>query len=85
MYAEIEARRNTPKRYIEVLVNRGDISLEEAERSLEEFHRILETAFAKTHERTSIQEFIAQHPHTCRRSSSCRHRDLTSVEREYSQ
>ncbi|MGZ4209264.1 MAG: multifunctional oxoglutarate decarboxylase/oxoglutarate dehydrogenase thiamine pyrophosphate-binding subunit/dihydrolipoyllysine-residue succinyltransferase subunit [Actinomycetota bacterium] len=48
MYARIENRRSVRKLYTEVLVNRGDISLEEAERSLQEFHDELQRAFDET-------------------------------------
>src|SRR5581483_6742480 len=48
MYALIEARRSIRKLYTEALINRGDITVEEAEASLEDFQRRLEGAFAET-------------------------------------
>jgi 2-oxoglutarate dehydrogenase E1 component len=50
MYARIKARRPVRKLYTEALVNRGDLSLEDAERSLEEFRARLQQAFDDTHE-----------------------------------
>jgi len=49
MYALIEARRSIRKLYTESLINRGDITVEEAEAALEDFQRRLEGAFAETH------------------------------------
>jgi len=48
MYARIENRRSVRKLYTETLVNRGDISLEEAEKTLQEFHDELQRAFDET-------------------------------------
>ena len=48
MYAEIERHRSTRKLYMERLVNRGDMSPEEGEKVLEDFHAILSAAFAET-------------------------------------
>ena len=48
MYALIEARRSVRKLYTESLVNRGDISFEEAEAALSDFQSRLEGAFAET-------------------------------------
>ena len=49
MYRAIEGRRSVRKLYTESLVNRGDLTLEEAERSLEEFRARLQQAFDETH------------------------------------
>jgi 2-oxoglutarate dehydrogenase E1 component len=49
MYAAIEARRSVRKLYTEALINRGDITLEEAEAALAHFQARLEGAFAETH------------------------------------
>ena len=49
MYALIEKRRSIRKLYTESLINRGDITVEEAEAALEDFQRRLEGAFAETH------------------------------------
>jgi 2-oxoglutarate dehydrogenase E1 component len=48
MYARIEARRSVRKLYTEALVNRGDITLEEAEKALEDFQARLQTALDET-------------------------------------
>ncbi|MDP9242345.1 MAG: multifunctional oxoglutarate decarboxylase/oxoglutarate dehydrogenase thiamine pyrophosphate-binding subunit/dihydrolipoyllysine-residue succinyltransferase subunit, partial [Actinomycetota bacterium] len=48
MYARIDRLRSVRKRYTEKLLNRGDLSVEEAERWLEEFSERLRTAFAET-------------------------------------
>jgi 2-oxoglutarate dehydrogenase E1 component len=48
MYALIEARRSIRKLYTEALINRGDITVEEAEAALEDFQHRLEGAFAET-------------------------------------
>src|SRR5207248_7189796 len=37
MYKRIETRRSVRKRYVETLVRRGDITIEEAEQALEDF------------------------------------------------
>jgi multifunctional 2-oxoglutarate metabolism enzyme len=50
MYANIESRRSVRKLYMERLVNRGDITLEEAEAALEDYRRRLEQAFDETRE-----------------------------------
>jgi 2-oxoglutarate decarboxylase len=48
MYALIEARRSIRKLYTESLINRGDITVEEAEAALGDFQHRLEGAFAET-------------------------------------
>jgi len=48
MYRKIRELRPIRKRYVEWLVNRGDISVEEAEAALEEFKKRLEAAFEET-------------------------------------
>jgi 2-oxoglutarate decarboxylase len=48
MYAAIENRRSVRKRYTEELVNRGDITLEEAEAHLDDFRDRLESALKET-------------------------------------
>jgi 2-oxoglutarate decarboxylase len=50
MYERIKARRPVRKLYTEALVNRGDLSLEDAERSLEAFRARLQQAFDDTRE-----------------------------------
>jgi multifunctional 2-oxoglutarate metabolism enzyme len=48
MYSQIEERRSVRKLYTEELVNRGDLTLEEAEEALDEFREQLETALKDT-------------------------------------
>ncbi|HVL92184.1 MAG TPA: multifunctional oxoglutarate decarboxylase/oxoglutarate dehydrogenase thiamine pyrophosphate-binding subunit/dihydrolipoyllysine-residue succinyltransferase subunit [Acidimicrobiales bacterium] len=48
MYERIERRRSVRKLYTEALVNRGDITLEVAERALEDFSARLQTALDET-------------------------------------
>jgi 2-oxoglutarate dehydrogenase E1 component len=48
MYRRIRERRSVRKLYTESLVNRGDLSLEEAEEALEEFRGRLQQAFDET-------------------------------------
>ncbi|HVL32856.1 MAG TPA: multifunctional oxoglutarate decarboxylase/oxoglutarate dehydrogenase thiamine pyrophosphate-binding subunit/dihydrolipoyllysine-residue succinyltransferase subunit, partial [Actinomycetota bacterium] len=53
MYARIENRRSVRKLYTEALVNRGDMSIEEAEAFLEEFQDELKRAFDQTRQGSS--------------------------------
>jgi 2-oxoglutarate dehydrogenase E1 component len=48
MYKRIEARRSVRKLYTEALVRRGDITLEEAERALDDFLARMQAAFEET-------------------------------------
>ena len=48
MYDRINELRTVRKRYMEVLVNRGDLSVEEAEEAMKEFRRNLDEAFDDT-------------------------------------
>ena len=50
MYRKIDARRSVRKLYMEALVNRGDITVEEAEAALEDYRNKLEQAFDETNE-----------------------------------
>jgi len=50
MYKAIEARRSVRKLYTEELVNRGDLTLEEAEQALDDFRQRLEGALQETRE-----------------------------------
>ncbi|HYT29244.1 MAG TPA: multifunctional oxoglutarate decarboxylase/oxoglutarate dehydrogenase thiamine pyrophosphate-binding subunit/dihydrolipoyllysine-residue succinyltransferase subunit, partial [Actinomycetota bacterium] len=50
MYQKIEERRSVRKLYMETLVNRGDITLDEAEAALEDYRSRLEQAFNETKE-----------------------------------
>jgi 2-oxoglutarate dehydrogenase E1 component len=55
MYERIKNRRPVRKLYTEALVNRGDLSLEDAERSLEQFRQRLQQAFDDTHDEEDSQ------------------------------
>jgi 2-oxoglutarate dehydrogenase E1 component len=48
MYAKIEQRRSVRKLFTESLVKRGQLSLEEAEQALDDFHARLQTALDET-------------------------------------
>ena len=48
MYERIEGRRSVRKLYTEALVNRGDITLDEAEKALDDFSTRLQTALDET-------------------------------------
>ena len=48
MYKEIKQKRSVRKLYTETLVKRGDLTLEEAEKALDDFHNRLEQAFDAT-------------------------------------
>ncbi len=55
MYELIGERRSVRKLYTEVLVNRGDLTLEECEAALEDYRHKLEEAFEDTHEQKAAQ------------------------------
>ncbi|HEX2240204.1 MAG TPA: multifunctional oxoglutarate decarboxylase/oxoglutarate dehydrogenase thiamine pyrophosphate-binding subunit/dihydrolipoyllysine-residue succinyltransferase subunit [Actinomycetota bacterium] len=48
MYARIEERRSVRKLYTELLLNRGELTVEDAERALEDFKAKLQQAFEET-------------------------------------
>jgi 2-oxoglutarate decarboxylase len=50
MYANIESRRSVRKLYMERLINRGDITIEDAEAALDDYRHRLEQAFDETKE-----------------------------------
>jgi multifunctional 2-oxoglutarate metabolism enzyme len=50
MYAKIDQQRSVRKLYLELLVNRGDITMEDAEAALEDYRQKLEQAFEETKE-----------------------------------
>jgi multifunctional 2-oxoglutarate metabolism enzyme len=52
MYKRIEGRRSVRKRYVETLVRRGDITIEEAEQALEDFSLRLQSALDETRSTT---------------------------------
>jgi 2-oxoglutarate dehydrogenase E1 component len=61
MYKKIEARRSVRKQYTESLVNRGDLTLEEAEQALDDFQRRLQEALDQTRENVAgMGEVVAK-------------------------
>jgi 2-oxoglutarate dehydrogenase E1 component len=59
MYKRIDARRSVRKLYTEALVKRGDISIDEAEKALEDFSERLQTALVETRAEKPTDEVIA--------------------------
>ncbi|MCY3577112.1 MAG: multifunctional oxoglutarate decarboxylase/oxoglutarate dehydrogenase thiamine pyrophosphate-binding subunit/dihydrolipoyllysine-residue succinyltransferase subunit [bacterium] len=55
MYRRIESHRSVRKRYVESLVKRGDITLEEAEQAMDEFRAKLQQALEETRDEATSQ------------------------------
>ncbi len=64
MYKRIENRRSVRKLYTEALVRRGDISIDEAEKSLEDFSNRMSHAFEETKQSSPPEQPIARPPTT---------------------
>src|SRR5438270_5574897 len=62
MYKLIENRRSVRKLYTEALVRRGDISMEEAEKTLEDFSNRMGQAFEETKQSSPPEQPIAKPP-----------------------
>ncbi len=62
MYELIRARRSVRKLYTEVLVNRGDLTVEDCERALEDYQHKLEHAFAETHDGSAAADWFEIEP-----------------------
>jgi 2-oxoglutarate dehydrogenase E1 component len=62
MYEVINNRRSIRKLYTELLVNRGDLTLEEAEQALEDFRGRMEEAFDATKASTRPQATVGDKP-----------------------
>lgn len=65
MYSKIEDRRSVRKLYLESLLNRGDLTVEDAEKSFEDFRARLQSAFEETKETIddlSPEQVAAQEP-----------------------
>jgi len=62
MYRRIDAKRPVRKIYTEQLVKRGDISIEEAEAALDDFHRRLQTALDETKQAAPPSDLRAMVP-----------------------
>jgi 2-oxoglutarate dehydrogenase E1 component len=60
MYAKIEQRRSVRKLFTESLVKRGQLSLEEAEHALDDFHARLQTALDETRQSAPSTEVVAK-------------------------
>ncbi len=60
MYKRIDARRSVRKLYTESLVKRGDISIDEAEKALDDFGSRLQTALEETRHRKPEGEVLAK-------------------------
>ncbi|MGI8774095.1 MAG: multifunctional oxoglutarate decarboxylase/oxoglutarate dehydrogenase thiamine pyrophosphate-binding subunit/dihydrolipoyllysine-residue succinyltransferase subunit [Actinomycetota bacterium] len=62
MYSQIEERRSVRKLYLEKLLNKGDLTVEEAEQSFEDFRSRLQDAFEQTKEAIPEEKPRAQPP-----------------------
>jgi 2-oxoglutarate dehydrogenase E1 component len=62
MYAKIDERRSVRKLFTESLVKRGQLSLEEAEHALDDFHGRLQTALDETRSSAPSSPVIARAP-----------------------
>jgi 2-oxoglutarate decarboxylase len=62
MYSKIEERRSVRKLYTEYLLNRGELTIEEAEKSFEDFKGRLQKAFDQTKESAPPEDIRALPP-----------------------
>lgn len=62
MYKRIDARRSVRKLYTETLMKRGDISLDEAEKALDDFQAKLQTALDETRSSAPPDGIVAKQP-----------------------
>ncbi len=62
MYRRIEELRSVRKRYVETLVRRGDLTLEDAESALADFHARMQQALDATRQAAPEEDFLAA-PH----------------------
>lgn len=62
MYSKIEDRRSVRKRYLEALLNRGELTVEEAEASFADFRTRLQDAFDQTRTSAPDPSTRAQRP-----------------------
>ncbi|HEY4377316.1 MAG TPA: multifunctional oxoglutarate decarboxylase/oxoglutarate dehydrogenase thiamine pyrophosphate-binding subunit/dihydrolipoyllysine-residue succinyltransferase subunit, partial [Acidimicrobiales bacterium] len=60
MYKRIEARRSVRKLFMESLVKRGDISIDEAEKALDDFQSHLQTALIETRDKAPDADVLAR-------------------------
>jgi 2-oxoglutarate dehydrogenase E1 component len=62
MYRRIDERRSVRKLYTESLVKRGDITVEEAEKALENFQQKLQLALDETRQAAPTEQVVAAKP-----------------------
>ncbi len=62
MYRRIEEHRSVRKRFVETLVKRGDISLDEAEAAMDNFHATLQQALKETRDAAPPKGLVAKPP-----------------------
>jgi 2-oxoglutarate dehydrogenase E1 component len=62
MYSKIEERRSVRKLYLENLLNRGELTVEEAEESFDDFRSLLQSAFEETKNSSSDEAPEASPP-----------------------
>jgi 2-oxoglutarate decarboxylase len=62
MYAKIDERRSVRKLFTESLVKRGQLSLEEAEQALDDYHARLQTALDETRQSAPATPHLAKRP-----------------------
>ena len=62
MYRTIEQLRSVRKRYVETLVRRGDLTMEEAESALDDFHQRMQSALDATRQSAPEGDIVAA-PH----------------------
>ncbi|MET0727359.1 MAG: multifunctional oxoglutarate decarboxylase/oxoglutarate dehydrogenase thiamine pyrophosphate-binding subunit/dihydrolipoyllysine-residue succinyltransferase subunit [Acidimicrobiales bacterium] len=62
MYAKIDERRSVRKLFTESLIKRGQLSLEEAEKTLDDFHARLQSALDETRQSAPERELRARPP-----------------------
>ena len=75
MYAKIDERRSVRKLFTESLVKRGQLSLEEAEQALDDFHARLQTALDETRQSAPPKDTLAKlRPPVGRRAPAGAHR-----------
>ena len=62
MYAQIDQRRSVRKLYTEYLLNKGELTVEDAEKSFEDFRAVMQQAFEETKGTEKGQEVRAARP-----------------------
>jgi 2-oxoglutarate dehydrogenase E1 component len=62
MYAKIDERRSVRKLYTELLLNRGELTVEEAEQTFDNFNKRLQAAFRETRETAPPPDVRAAKP-----------------------